>query len=373
MELKESKNYIKHKKKEMEHNQTKEILNIDGSMGEGGGSIIRLGASLSFLYNQPIKIYNIRSNRPKPGLRLQHLLGLKTLTKLTNSNLSQSQIGTQMISFIPSREFYKKHLEVNINTAASLGLLLQPIQIAALGLKPSEKINLNLLGGGTFGKWAPSISYLIDLTYPIFKSSGLKIDVKVQRHGFYPKGGARVQCSVSKVAKLIAPIRLDHLGNINSIKGEIIITSNLKGKNRIPKRIKKVISDELKSINYELDLQTEWVDSYSSGVGLHLYAHSDTGARISTGTLLGDRNTSSEKLGLNASRTLIKYIKNDIPVDNYLSDQLIPLMAYAKGQSSIKVSEITNHTKTNLELIHLFNKRRFTISKSNNTYLIETI
>ena len=373
MELKEFKTYIKHKKKEMENKQTKKVLNIDGSMGEGGGSIIRLGAGLSFLYNQPIKIYNIRSNRPKPGLRLQHLLGLKTLTKLTNSNLSQSQIGTQMISFKPSGGFYNKHLEVDINTAASLGLLLQPIQIAALGLKSTEKISLNLFGGGTFGKWAPSINYLIDLTYPIFKSSGLKIDIKVLRHGFYPKGGAKVQCSISKVTKSIAPIRFNHLGNIDSIKGKIIITSNLKGKNRIPERIKKVISDELNSINYESDLQIEWVESYSSGVGLHLYAHSDTGAIISTGTLLGDTKTSSEKLGFNASRKLIKYIENDIPVDNYLSDQLIPLMAYAKGQSSIRVDEITNHTKTNLELIHLFNERKFSISKNNSAYLIETI
>ena len=372
MELKESKSCIKHRKKKMEHKETKRILNIDGSMGEGGGSIIRLGASFSFLYNRPIKMYNIRSNRPKPGLRLQHLLGLKTLTELTKSKLSQSKIGSQEITFIPSEGFYNKQLDVNINTAASLGLLLQPIQIATLGLKSSEKINLNLIGGGTFGKWAPSINYLMDLTYPIFKSSGLKIDVKVQRHGFYPKGGARVQCSISKMTESIAPIKLNRLGNIDSIKGQIIITSNLKGKNRIPERIKKIISDELKSINHELDIQIEWVDSYSSGVGLHLYAHSDTGAIISTGTLLGDIKTSSEKLGYNASRKLMKYIENDIPVDNYLSDQLIPLMAYAKGKSSIKVNEITNHTKTNLELIHLFNERKFSISKSKSAYLIET-
>ena len=349
------------------------MLEIDGSMGEGGGAIIRLGASLSFLYNQPIRIYNIRSNRPKPGLRLQHLLGLKTLTDLTKSDLSQSKIGSKEIIFIPSVDFYNKYLEVNINTAASLGLLLQPIQIAALGLKYSENIKLNLYGGGTFGKWAPSINYLMDLTYRVFKSAGLSIDIKIQRQGFYPKGGARIECSISKVKESITPITLDHLGNIKVIKGTIIITSDLKDRNRIPERIKKVISAELKSINGELDLQHEWVDSFSPGVGLHLHAHSDTGAIISTGTLLGDKNTSSEKLGFNASRMLIKYIENDIPVDNYLSDQLIPLMAYAKGKSSIKVHEITNHTKTNIELIRIFNRSEFSISQEKRGYLIQTI
>jgi len=349
------------------------MLEVDGSMGEGGGAIIRLGASLSFLYNHPVKIYNIRSNRPKPGLRLQHLLGLRALTNLTKSNLSQSKIGTQEITFIPSGEFHNKQLELNIDTAASLGLLLQPIQIAALGLKASEKIKLNLMGGGTFGKWAPSINYLMDLTYQVFKSAGLKIDIKIQRHGFYPKGGAKVECSIFKQTETITPIKLNHLGNLDTIKGKIIITSNLKEKKRIPERIKKAVSTELRSVSCELDLQHQWVDSYSSGIGLHLYAHTDTGAIISTGTLLGDVNITSEKLGFNASRTLIKYIENDIPVDNFLSDQLIPLMAYAKGQSCIKVYEITNHTKTNLELIRLFNCRTFSISKKTKGYLIKTI
>ena len=65
------------------------FLVIDGGYGEGGGSILRLSAGFSLLFNQPIKIRNIRANRPKPGLRLQHLLGLKTLAELTNSQLSE--------------------------------------------------------------------------------------------------------------------------------------------------------------------------------------------------------------------------------------------------------------------------------------------
>ena len=54
------------------------LLVIDGSFGEGGGAILRLGAAYSILFKRPIRIKNIRANRPKPGLRLQHLLGLKT-------------------------------------------------------------------------------------------------------------------------------------------------------------------------------------------------------------------------------------------------------------------------------------------------------
>ena len=348
-----------------------DLLKIDGSMGEGGGAIIRLGASYSCLYNRPIKISNIRSNRPKPGLRLQHLLGLKTLTDLTQSNLSETHVGTEEVTFIPSGMINDKFVSVNIKTAASLGLLLQPIQIAALGLKESNKISIDLNGGGTYGKWAPSIDYLVDVTYKFFKLAGLNIDVKILRQGFYPKGGAQVKCAISKQTQSIAPLQLISLGNVEIIKGKLIITSQLKGKSNIIERIKRTISKQLKSITRELDLQHNWVDSYSPGVGLHLLAYSDTGAIISSGTLLGDRNISSEKLGFMASRELNKYIENDIPIDNYLSDQLIPLIAYAKGHSTIKVHEITDHTKTNLELIKLFNNREFLIMKEKSGYRIE--
>ncbi|GAH08076.1 unnamed protein product, partial [marine sediment metagenome] len=42
-----------------------------------------------------------------------------------------------------------------------------------------------------------------------------------------------------------------------------------------------------------------------------------------------------------------------------------------KAPSSIKVYEITNHTRTNLELIQLFTDKSYKILKYNNHYLIE--
>src|SRR4051812_41742251 len=48
-------------------------LLIDGSRGEGGGQILRSSLALSILTGRPFRIYDIRANRPKPGLRRQHL------------------------------------------------------------------------------------------------------------------------------------------------------------------------------------------------------------------------------------------------------------------------------------------------------------
>jgi len=351
----------------------KNYLEIDGSLGEGGGAILRLSAAYSVLFKKPIVIKNIRANRPNPGLRLQHLLGLKTLSDISNSTLSSCNIGTRELSLTPNiKNGVKSTISLNINTAASIGLLLQPIQIASLGFKKPEKIEIKIRGGGTFGKWAPGLNYLKAVTYKIFEASGLKIKIDIRKHGFYPKGGAQVDCHIYPPPKTLNPINLTELGNVERIDGDIIITNQLRrNRDNIGIRIRKAIQQKLKrDLNIETDIKFTWVDSISAGVGVTLWAQSDTGAIVSTGTLLGEKRLSSEKLGNIATKEMIKYIQNEIPVDNYLSDQLIPLMAYIEEKSCIKVSEITNHTRTNLELTKRFTKKDYEIVKFSNFYKI---
>ncbi|MFW9906109.1 MAG: RNA 3'-terminal phosphate cyclase, partial [Candidatus Thorarchaeota archaeon] len=59
----------------------------DGSIGEGGGSILRIVTSLALVRQEPVKIINIRKNRPKPGLQTQHLVGLRALAEFCGGEL----------------------------------------------------------------------------------------------------------------------------------------------------------------------------------------------------------------------------------------------------------------------------------------------
>ncbi|MFW9948192.1 MAG: RNA 3'-terminal phosphate cyclase [Candidatus Odinarchaeota archaeon] len=351
-------------------------LEINGAFGEGGGAILRLSTGFSVLFNQPVKIINIRANRPKPGLRLQHLIGLQTLANLTGSELKaldgECNIGTQELIFKPGFNIQEK-IKINVRTAANVGLLLQPIQIASLNFMKTAQIEIFINGGGTFGKWAPSLNYLKNVTYEIFKKSGLNILIDINKYGFYPKGGALTKCTIFPPKTSIKPLNLMELGTIDLIEGEIILSNQLKqGDRNIGERIKKSINLELRNhLKIETEINFEYVDATSPGVGLCLWACSDTGAIISSGTILGERNITSERLGKIASKEILRYIKNDIPVDNHLSDQLIPLIAYNKEPSSLRVLEITNHTKTNLDLVKLFTHRSYEIIKERNSYLIK--
>jgi len=181
-----------------------------------------------------------------------------------------------------------------------------------------------------------------------------------------------VNCHIYPPPKTLKPINLTELGNVERIHGDIIITNQLRrNRDNIGTRIRKAIQQRLKrDLNIETDIKFTWVDSISSGVGVSLWAQSDTGTIVSTGTILGEKRLSSEQLGNIAAKEMIKYIQNEIPVDNYLSDQLIPLMAYIGQKSCIKVSEITNHTRTNLELTKRFTKKDYEIVKFSNYYKI---
>ncbi|KAF6293688.1 RNA 3'-terminal phosphate cyclase [Rhinolophus ferrumequinum] len=78
-------------------------VEVDGGIMEGGGQILRVSTALSCLLGLPLRVQNIRAGRSTPGLRPQHLSGLKMIQDLCDGQLEGAEIGSTEIMFTPEK------------------------------------------------------------------------------------------------------------------------------------------------------------------------------------------------------------------------------------------------------------------------------
>lgn len=76
-----------------------------------------------------------------------------------------------------------------------------------------------------------------------------------------------------------------------------------------------------------------------------MVAETSTGCVLG-GSALGKRNERSEDTGKTAAQEILTAVQEGACVDKHSQDQIVILMALAKGRSRIRVGEITMHTKT---------------------------
>ena len=173
------------------------MIQLDGAIGEGGGSIARVALSLSTLTQQPFSITNIRKNRPQPGLKHQHLFCIKALEKLCNAHVEGASLGSTSLKYIPEK-IQGKTIDIDIQTAGSITLFLQSLLLPSLFSNKSVKFNIL---GGTDTQWSPSFDYFNNVFLPQIQKYA-NIECKLLKRGYYPKGHGQVQLKVNPIYKI---------------------------------------------------------------------------------------------------------------------------------------------------------------------------
>jgi len=327
------------------------MLEIDGAIG--GGSVLRIGVGLAAALGKPIRIYNIRRSRPQPGLKAQHLAGLRAAAELCGAELEGAELGSREIVFRPKR-IEKERLKVEIETAGSIGLVLQTLQLACLGAERSVRVEID--GGGTFGRWAPPLPYLESVNFAILKRFGYRAQVAVDREGFYPKGGARVE-AVFHRPRIRGPLDFSERGRLLQIKGISLASHHLR-RAEVAERQAEAARELLRGYKVRVEISTGYADTRSPGSGLVLAAVFER--TILGGDALGERGKRAEEVGREAAGSLIEDIEQGATLDRYMSDQVIPFLGLYGGR--FRCPELTAHLETNIELVERLLGRRLTIT-----------
>lgn len=357
------------------------LIKLSGEYGEGGGSIVRIALSLSLLTGKPFEANNIRKGREVPGLKAQHLHCIKGAQQMCDAKADGVQLGSEYLRFVPS-ELKGKSLSLDVGTAGAATLVLQSLLMPCMFL--SKPIRIELIGG-TDSKWSPSFDYFTNVFLPQLRRFA-KIEARLLRRGYYPKGNGKVEVKISPRFKLndfsnfdefyqslkqkVKKYDLAEQHHLIQIKGVSHASSSLQQARVAERQAHSAQAMLGKKFNAPIKIASEYQDTLSTGSGITLWAifsknkdDIDENAPIRVGAdALGEQGKRAEIVGEDAAKNLIKEIESNAPVDRHLADQMLPYMALLSG-SKIKASEITNHCRTNIYTIEQFLGNVFSVDE----------
>ncbi|RLI80062.1 RNA 3'-phosphate cyclase [Archaeoglobales archaeon] len=313
------------------------MIKIDGSFGEGGGQILRTAISLSCITLKPVEIYNIRANRPKPGLAAQHLKGVEAAKLISNAEVEGLRLGSTRVVFKP-KNLKGGSFRIDIGTAGSVTLILQTVLLPSL---IAEKITFFEIRSGTDVKWSPPVDYVKNVTFKALKELNAEIRLEVVKRGYYPKGGGLVKVEVNSSKLRGVEFELFK----EKIRG---ISHCLNLPKHVVERQAKAAAEYLKYKGYDVEIEMEMNKGFSTGSGITLWSG------YKGGSGLGEKGKRAEIVGREAAIEIVKELEFDACFDRHLADQIMPFAVVAKGITTYTTSEITKHLISNAYVIEKF-------------------
>lgn len=318
------------------------MLTLDGSMGEGGGQILRTSLALSVITGTPFRIENIRANRDRPGLRRQHLTAVRAAAQICGGSTDGAEVDSRELRFHPGKVVASDYA-FDIGSAGSTTLVLQtvlPPLLLASG--PSTLI----LDGGTHNPGGPPADFVERVFLPIINRMGPRVQLAVERPGFAPRGGGRMIVTVEPAARL-TPVEVLRRGEVRRRRATAVVAGLPRA---IAERELKIVREFLQWSPDEVEV-VELPEAFGPGNILTLEIESDHVTELFSG--VGRLGLRAEVLASTTCQQAHRYLKAGVPVGDCLADQLLLPLALAGGGGYFTVG-LTEHSRTNIDVIGRF-------------------
>ena len=330
------------------------MIVIDGSEGEGGGQVVRNACALSLDTGQPFRITNVRGGREKPGLMRQHVTAIEAACAIGGGECEGLGVGSSEITFAPGK-IAAGDYRFAVGTAGSTGLVLQTILIPLLLADAPSRL---VLEGGTHNRLAPPFEFIARSFLPIVNRMGPTVEVRLVRHGFFPRGGGRIEVDITP-----APLRrvdyVDRGALVDRSATAVFAALPFDVAERELKTARKMLGDWPEAAFAVRELPAD----QGPGTILLLEAAFENVTEIVTG--FGKLGVSAEKLASTAASRMAGYLASDAFAGPYLADQLLLPFAVAGGGSFTTVKP-SQHSRTAAEVIERFLGRRCSFAQHEN-------
>jgi RNA 3'-terminal phosphate cyclase (ATP) len=346
---------------------------IDGSKGEGGGQILRNAISYANILRKKLTVQRIRAGRSKPGLKAQHVTGLRLACQVSGGQLTGDQLNSLEISYqstastaAAAADPSERHLKGDIGTAGSICLLLQAALPCAL-LSSAGPCRL-VLKGGTNATMAPQYDYWEQVFWPTLRDQCRldpdQVQATVVRRGYFPRGGGEVNIRIEPCRRPLRPIQLTARGDVCEIRIRAFHAGNL------PRHLAQEMADAAhkylvervtKVPDYHVQVVMER-QAVGSGLGILIVAKTTTGCLLA-GSALSSPKKAAGRVGIEAAAELYATLQDGGCVDEWLQDQLIIFMALAEGSSEMLTGSLTLHTETAIWIAEEMSGAKFEVTK----------
>lgn len=317
------------------------MIVVDGSLGEGGGQVLRTALALSLATGEPFRIHHIRARRPKPGLARQHLTAVRAAVEVGGAEVAGAELGSQELTFRP-RRVRGGTFRWEVGTAGSVSLVLQAVLPALLLASGPSELEVS---GGTHNPQAPPFDFLQKVLFPILERMGARVECELKAYGFYPAGGGRIRVRVEPAARL-RPVVLDRRGEVTNRRAVALLS-----------RLSRTVAQrELAVVRSQLGWPAEVceireVESPVPGNALMLWVEGEGFCEVVSA--FGMRGVPAEEVAASACKAMSRFLQARVPVGEHLADQLLVPLGLAGG-GRFRTLPLSLHARTVIEVMKAF-------------------